>query len=68
MPETDEVQKPEVTLVGQDGNAFSIMGTCRRAWQKAGKDMAEWEKIQEDMMSDDYNHLLFVAMEHFDVR
>lgn len=59
--------KPEVKLSGINGNAFSIMGACRRAWEKAGMSSDEWNKIQEDMMSGDYDHLLQVAMEHFEV-
>ena len=67
MTETNEETKPKVTLIGQNGNAFVIMGLCHQAWRRAGKDMAEWEKIKEDMMSGDYDHLLCVAMDNFKV-
>ena len=63
-----KVEKPMVQLTGQDGNAFAIIGNCKRAWSKAGKDRAEFEPIMKDMMSGDYDHLLQVALKHFDVR
>jgi len=65
----NENEKPEVQLTGKDGNAnaFAIMGACRKAWQRAGNNMNEWKAIQEKMMNGDYNHLLCVAMEHFEV-
>lgn len=59
--------KPKVKLTGKDGNAFSIMGACHEAWRKAKRDPAEWKTIQADMMSGDYNHLLCVAIDHFNV-
>ena len=63
-----EIQnKPEVKLVGEDGNAFNIIACCRRAWRRAGNGMDEWEAIQAEMMSGDYNHLLRVATKYFDV-
>ena len=65
--ETQETQKPKVTLIGQNGNAFVVMGLCAKAWRRAGNDPDEWEKIQTDMMSGDYDHLLCVAMDNFDV-
>ena len=61
----NENEKPEVKLV--DGNAFAIMGACRKAWQRAGNDMNEWKTIQTEMMNGDYDHLLCVASDHFEV-
>lgn len=61
------MDKPVVKLIGQDGNAFAIMGACRRAARKAGWTDEQWKKVQNDMMSGDYNHLLNVAMDNFEV-
>jgi len=60
--------KPPVTLVGQDGNAFTILGLCHRAAKNAGWTPERWAAVRDEMMAGDYNHLLAVAMEHFDVR
>jgi hypothetical protein len=63
----------EVELVGQDGNAFNVMGLCRqafRAYCRNNTDVnfgVEWKKIQAEMMSGDYDHLLQTAMKFFDV-
>ena len=58
--------KPEVTLVGNDGNAYAIIGSCKRA-SRDNYSAKEWESIQKEMMSGDYDHLLYTAMEFFDV-
>jgi hypothetical protein len=59
--------KPTVELIGQDGNAFMIMGLCRRAARKAGWSDAKWEKVQKEMMSGDYENVKNTAMKYFDV-
>ena len=59
--------RPRVKLSGEDGNAFAIMGACARAWKKAGRDGKSWTAIQLDMMGGDYDHLIQVAMRHFNV-
>ena len=64
---TVPVCKPVVRLSGQDGNAFAIIGACRKAWRGDGKDNTSFEPIKADMMSGDYDHLLQVALKHFTV-
>jgi len=61
------MSKPKVTLIGLDGNAWNIMGLCRRAAKKAGWTDDEWRKVQKEMMAGNYDNLLRVAIEHFDV-
>jgi len=60
---------PNVTvqLTGQDGNAFAVLGACKKAIKKAGLDNEVWEEFQKEAMSGDYNHLLSTAMSYFDV-
>ena len=60
-------EKPKVLLSGQDGNAFNIMGLCKKAWFKAGRSEYEWKKILKEMQSGDYDHLLQTAMKYFEV-
>lgn len=52
----------EIELVGQDGNAFAILGRFRRVLVAGGVPSAEIETIMADAMSGDYNHLLQVVM------
>jgi len=60
--------KPEVELVGQDGNAFAIMGRVSKALRKAGADEEYVKEYQYESMSGDYNNLLRVAMKYVEVR
>lgn len=60
--------KPMVKLVGTDGNAFAVMGACRRAAKDAGWTDDEWKAVQNEMMAGDYDHLLQTAINNFDVR
>lgn len=60
--------KPTVRLTGRDGNAFAIIGACRTAAKKAGWTKEQLEALTKDMISGDYNHLLTVALDRFDVR
>ena len=46
-----------IDLTGPDGNAFVLLGVAHRLCADLGKD---WPKIQANMMSDDYAHLIEV--------
>ncbi|MEH45405.1 hypothetical protein ECA01_03220 [Campylobacter jejuni] len=50
-----------VKLVGEDGNAFSILARVIKALKKAGASKEEISKFQKEAMSNDYNHLLNVV-------
>ena len=63
----DAEQKPKLKLVGQDGNAFMVMGLAQRAAKKAGWTKEEFDKFLEECQSGDYNHLLATVQEHFEV-
>lgn len=54
----------KLKLVGQDGNAYLIMGRFQAAARKAGWPKAEIEKVLDDARSSDYNHLLYTIMKH----
>ena len=51
----------DVQLSGEDGNAFSIIGTVRRALKRAGATNEELAEFSEEAMSGDYDHLLQTA-------
>lgn len=51
-------------LVGEDGNAFAIMGRFKRAARDAGWSAEEISDVLEEAMAGDYDHLLAVMMEH----
>lgn len=60
MPKYPQVK---VRLVGEDGNAFSIMGRITSAMKRAGIPQDEIKLYQSESTSGDYNNLLRTAME-----
>lgn len=52
-----------VKLVGEDGNAFSILARVSKALKKAGVSKEEISNFQKEAMSSDYNHLLNVVQD-----
>jgi len=70
MRATDSPRHPEVRvrLVGEDGNAFAILGRCRRAAKEAGIAKEEISWFFAEATAGDYDHLLATAMRWFDVR
>jgi hypothetical protein len=59
--------KPTVKLVGEDGNAFSIMGRVKQALRRAGADKEYVDKYLNEAISGDYYNLLAVSMEYVNV-
>lgn len=59
-----DIKYPEVKvkLVGEDGNAFAIMGRVVRALKSAGVSAEEVAQYQQESMSGDYDNLLRTAM------
>jgi hypothetical protein len=54
--------KIEIDLTGSDGNAFVLMGMVQQWCKQMDIDS---KPIIDDMMSDDYEHLLSVIEKHF---
>ena len=61
------LSKPTVKLIGQDGNAFAIMGNIKRALKRAGADKEYIDEYIKEATSSDYNHLLAVSMKYVEV-
>ena len=56
----------KVKLVGEDGNAFAVIGAVTKALRRGGRaDLVE--AFQAEAMAGDYNHLLRTAMEYVEV-
>ncbi len=64
MSEMSET-KPVLKLLGRDGNGFAILA---EAGKVARKNKMDWNKIAEEAMAHDYDHLLRVMMKYFDVQ
>ena len=57
----------EVQLVGQDGNAFAIMGAVTKALRQNGYTPDDIDEYKKAAMSGDYDNLLRVTMEWVEV-
>lgn len=56
----------EFSLIGVDGNAYSVMGYTARALKRAGlRDRVD--EMRREAMSDDYYHLLSVCDRYIDM-
>lgn len=56
-----------VSLVGEDGNAFAIIGRVTRALKAGGVDQEGIDTFKAEAMAGDYDHLLRVVMATVDV-
>ncbi len=56
-----------VQLGGNDGNAFTILGSCRQAAERGGLPPEAVKAFTEEAMTGDYDHLLRTAMRWFDI-
>jgi len=57
----------EVTLVGQDGNAFAILGAVSKAMRRGGVANDKVKEFMGEAMSGDYDHLLQTCMKWVNV-
>lgn len=64
-PSPKDVMFPDVhvRLVGEDGNAFFILGRVTKAMKQAGIDDVHIKRFREEAMSGDYSHLLRTVTE-----
>ena len=56
----------KVKMVGEDGNAFAILGRCRQALARARR-LDLWDEFHKEATSADYNHLLATVCDYFEV-
>ena len=56
--------KVKLTLVGLDGNAFSLMGAFQSAARRQGWSKDEINKVLDECKKSDYNHLLATLAEN----
>ena len=56
-----------VKLVGEDGNAFAILGACCNAMRRARLPQAEIDEFMAEATAGSYDQLLQTCMRWFDV-
>ena len=59
-----DVKYPDITvqLTGNDGNAFSVLGSVQGALRRGGVPKEEVDKFIAEATSGDYDHLLSTAV------
>ena len=57
----------KVKLIGEDGNAFAIMGRVSKAMRRAGKTDEEIKSVMDKMTEGDYDNLLSYVTMNFEV-
>lgn len=60
--------KPVLKIVGQDGNAFNILGRALKAGRKAGWTDDQVKQFQNESTSGNYDNLLQTCMKYFEVK
>lgn len=63
------IKYPDITvkIVGQDGNAFNILGICAREMRKARLSQEDIDTFYSAATAGDYNNLLNTVMSWFNV-
>lgn len=69
MTNTEEPRFPNVTveLVGEDGNAFAIIGAVSKALRRGGATADEVGEFRTEAMSGDYDNVLQTCMRWVEV-
>jgi len=62
--ENKPITDVNVKMVGEDGNAFAIIGRVTKAMRRAGVDKDIIEKYKNEAMSGDYNNLIVTTMKY----
>lgn len=61
----DKDKKPILKIIGENGNAFNLLGIAMKV---AKENNMDWDKIQNEAMNGNYNHLLWVLNKYFDIK
>lgn len=59
-----DFKKVQVDLIGEDGNAYAIMGRVTKALRRAGYGPEVIKEYRDKATSGDYDNLLRVTMEY----
>ena len=66
----DVLEKPrypdvDIRLIGENGNAFAILGICQREAKRQGVSEAEVKAFMQEAMAGNYDHLLATCQKWF---
>lgn len=57
----------DMSRYSDTGNAFAILGACRKAAHRAGWSPERIAAVIDEATAGDYDHLLCVITDHFDL-
>lgn len=63
-----QTEKPAVTLIGEDGNIFNLVGIASKALKKAGKPEQAKEMTAKVFASDSYDEALTIIGQYCDIQ
>jgi len=64
---SEVTEKPVLKLVGEDGNAFFILGRASKVARRAGCSQEKIDEFMTEAKSGDYDNLLCTCADYFDV-
>jgi hypothetical protein len=64
-----QTKYPHITVIltGINGNAFAILGACRKAAERARLSQEEIDTFYTEATSGDYDHLIQTCMRWFNI-
>jgi hypothetical protein len=62
------MEKPVLKIIGEDGNAFNILGRALKAGRRAGWTDEQVKEFHGEATSGNYDHLLRTCMKYFEVK
>ena len=65
--EKESYKKPTVKLIGEDGNAFAVIGKTKKALRKAGASKDVIDCYTTEAMGGDYANVLVTTMKYVNV-
>lgn len=63
-----KADRPTLSIIGRDGNAFGILASAQRAGRDAGWPKEKIDAIMKEAMSGNYDELLSTMTKYFDVQ
>lgn len=61
----DRIERPQIDLSGEDGNAYALMDYAHNYGRQLGKSKEEIEEIIKEMKSGDYDNLVQTFDKYF---
>jgi len=61
------MEKPKVSLINQDGNAFNVLGIVSKALRDAGYSKDQIRNYTQEAMQGNYDNLINVTMKWVEI-